>query len=65
VCNQIGETFDEIKSQHGCTGPPLYGVELKIVSTDNRTLQIDEEGEVLIRYDTTNDIKPLQSFSAY
>lgn len=51
VCNQIGETYKDVESQHGSTGPPLYGVELKIVGPDNSTLLTDQEGEVLIRYE--------------
>lgn len=52
MCNQVGETWDVLQPQLGNTGVPCFGIELKIVSTDDASKVIAKglEGEILIRY---------------
>lgn len=66
VCNQTGDTIDEVETQLGSTGVPLHGVQLRIVSTDGekRTLRINEEGEILIRFACTVSLRAADG-SAY
>lgn len=51
ICTQEADTWHELEPQLGSCGRPLYGVELKIVSTDDpkQVLRTQEDGQILVR----------------
>lgn len=50
VCNQVANSWEELKPQLGNTGLPCYGVEVKIISIEDASiLPKGQEGEILLR----------------